>query len=116
MTNQNYTMPPWDEENPIKRLDALFAEVGQIIEDHPELVESMDKEQFNKAVNLVEGVETDNLPARLRELAREMRGSIKELLKLKIKSESIDLRDLQRDFDDDSRALEEIANELEKEG
>jgi len=57
-----------------------------------------------------------DLPTRLRGLARKMRESIKELRGLGIEPKSVDLRDLQEDFDDDSRALEEIANELEKEG
>lgn len=47
--------------NPNQRLKQLFNEADNLIEQHPELVEEVDQEQFERAKKLVEGVETDDL-------------------------------------------------------
>lgn len=59
-------------KTPEERLMEIFTEADQIIENHPELVEPLDEEQFNRVEKLVEGVETDDLPTRLRELTQDL--------------------------------------------
>lgn len=47
--------------DPIDRLDKIFYEADEIIENNPELIEPMDEEQFNRIERLVKDVKIDNV-------------------------------------------------------